>query len=104
MVPVNLLVAPVGFRNRIDQHDHIIANVLDFFRFVGYQSVGQLHQHLGRPHLGGVHSAVEVVNTFAFLDQFCCALLIGFTRIRKLGKQRFVVVSIRESGLVGYDH
>ena len=60
--PVDGLVAAVGLRHRVDQDDHVPADLLDHRLLRDGEPVRELHDHLGAARLGGVQAGVEVVD------------------------------------------
>ncbi len=60
--PVDHLVAPVGVRDGVDQHDELLAHVADHGLLGDGETVGELHDHVRAHALVGVDRGVEVVD------------------------------------------
>ena len=69
--PLDLLVAAVRIRDRIDQHHEICPNPLDH-RLLGYrQPIGQLQHRLRGARLIRMQRRIEVIERAAAFNQAC---------------------------------
>ena len=104
VVHVHGAVAAIGFGDRRDQHDRILADVLDQRRLFHRQPVRQFHQHLGRAGLGRMDAARGPIERQRFGDRLVRLRLRRPARVRQPGGEFFVMVQPGNVALVRNRH
>ncbi len=95
--PVDLLVAAVGIRNRIDEDDQIFANMANHGLIGNRKAIGQFKHGFGRASFIGVEGGVEVVDRTRIGDEFFRGRRLDFARIRKGSGRRLQLFEILNS-------
>ena len=108
-VDVDHAVAAIDFNDRSDEHDHVLADVLDVWGVIDGEAVGQLHECCGRAGFRRVDGAGDVVDRKRLIDQrFGLGIVqTDLARVGELGKARVVfLVLIQQLGVGngGGDH
>ena len=98
---VDLLVAAVDLEDGRDQDDGVLADGLDEGRLVDGDAVGELHEHLDRAGLAGVHAARGPVDRLGLLEERLGLGLGELAGIGQLGVDLLVVVEVPDRLLVG---
>ena len=99
--PVDHLVAAVGLGDRVDEHDHVLADLLDHGLVRDRQPVGELHDHLGAAGLRRVEAGVEVVDRPRRRDDLLGLLGRGPARVGERGGRLLQAVEVGDPLLVG---
>ena len=85
--PLDLLVASVGIRDRVDQHHQILANAPDHRLLRHGEPVGEFQHRLGRAGLVRVQCRVEIVNRAGTRHDTLGRSGVGAARIRQRGSR-----------------
>ena len=102
-VQVDHLGPPVRLDDRRDHVDEVVADLANEVALAHGEPVGQLHEHLGRPRLGGVDRARGPVRGLGGGDEFGGLLGRGDARIGQRAEPGLVHLQ-RGDRLLGADH
>jgi len=98
--PLDLLVAAVGIRGRIDEHDDVLADAADH-RLLGHgEPIGELEHRLGGAALIRVEPGVEVVDRTGTRHELLGGRGIGAARIGERRGRGLEAVEVADAGLV----
>ena len=87
-------ITTIGFNNRRDQRDDVVADVLDVRTLIDREAIRQFHQGRWRARFGGVNGARDVINRCGGCSQIVRQRIVHLDRAR-IGKFRqFFLVGI----------
>ena len=94
VVGIDFLVAAVGLDDGCDEHDGIVANLLNEWGIFDDQAVREFHQHLRAAGFGRMDAARDPVDRLAGVDDLLGLLFGGLARVGECGQVGLVFVEV----------